>query len=111
SDASGYEKRKAESKARGKLRGRGIASYIEACGIAPSNVVGSLGARAGLYEAANIRVNPTGNVVVYTGSHAHGQGHETTFAQVVSSMLGIPMDQIDISHGDTNRVPFGMGTY
>ncbi|MCK6451032.1 MAG: xanthine dehydrogenase family protein molybdopterin-binding subunit [Alphaproteobacteria bacterium] len=111
SDAAGYEKRKAESKARGKLRGRGIASYIEACGIAPSNVVGSLGARAGLYEAANVRVNPTGNVTVFTGSHAHGQGHETTFAQVVSTMLGIPMDQVEISHGDTNRVPFGMGTY
>ncbi len=111
SDAGGYQQRKAASKAKGKLRGRGIASYIEACGIAPSNVVGSLGARAGLYEAANVRVNPTGNVVVYTGSHSHGQGHETTFAQVVSTMLGIPLDSIDISHGDTNRVPFGMGTY
>ncbi len=111
SDASGYAKRKADSAARGKLRGRGIASYIEACGIAPSNVVGSLGARAGLYEAATVRVNPTGNVVVFTGSHSHGQGHETTFAQVVSDMLGIPMEQVEISHGDTNRVPFGMGTY
>jgi carbon-monoxide dehydrogenase large subunit len=111
SDASGYQQRKAASKAKGRLRGRGIASYIEACGIAPSNVVGSLGARAGLYEAATVRVNPTGNVVVFTGSHSHGQGHETTFAQVVSSMLGIPMDSIEICHGDTNRVPFGMGTY
>jgi carbon-monoxide dehydrogenase large subunit len=111
SDAGGYAKRKAESKARGKLRGRGIASYIEACGIAPSNVVGSLGARAGLYEAATVRVNPTGNITVFTGSHSHGQGHETTFAQVVSDMLGIPMEQVEISHGDTNRVPFGMGTY
>jgi len=111
SDTAGYEKRKAESRARGKLRGRGIASYIEACGIAPSNVVGALGARAGLYEAATVRVNPTGNVTVFTGSHSHGQGHETTFAQVVSDMLGIPMEQVEISHGDTNRVPFGMGTY
>jgi carbon-monoxide dehydrogenase large subunit len=111
SDASGYQQRKAASKAKGRLRGRGIASYIEACGIAPSNVVGSLGARAGLYEAATVRVNPTGNVVVYTGSHSHGQGHETTFAQVVSTMLGIPMDSVEICHGDTNRVPFGMGTY
>ena len=110
-DYAGFQARKDEAAARGKLRGIGIASYIEACGIAPSNVVGALGARAGLYEAATIRVNPTGSVTVLTGSHSHGQGHETTFAQVVSDMLGIDYDSIEIVHGDTDKVPFGMGTY
>lgn len=110
-DVAGFAKRKKESDARGKLRGLGIAGYIEACGIAPSAVVGSLGARAGLYESAVVRVNPTGSVTVLTGSHSHGQGHETTFAQVVSEQLGIPFDQIEIVHGDTAQVPFGMGTY
>lgn len=110
-DYAGFGNRKAASKQAGKLRGIGIASYIEACGIAPSNVVGSLGARAGLYEAATVRVNPTGSVSVMTGSHSHGQGHETTFAQVVSEKLGIDFDSIDIVHGDTDKIPFGMGTY
>ena len=110
-DYAGFEDRKQGSANAGKLRGIGIASYIEACGIAPSNVVGSLGARAGLYEAATIRVNPTGSVSVLTGSHSHGQGHETTFAQVVSEKLGVDFDSIDIVHGDTNKIPFGMGTY
>jgi carbon-monoxide dehydrogenase large subunit len=110
-DVKGFAARKAESKRRGKLRGLGIASYIEACGIAPSSLVGALGARAGLYEAATVRVNPTGNVTVFTGSHSHGQGHETTFAQVVAEMLGCPESAVDIVHGDTARVPFGMGTY
>ncbi len=110
-DYAGFESRKLASKASGKLRGIGISSYIEACGIAPSNVVGALGARAGLYEAATIRVNPTGSVSVYTGSHSHGQGHETTFAQVVSELLGVDYDSVEIVHGDTDKIPFGMGTY
>ncbi len=111
SDAKGFGKRKEESEARGKLRGIGYSTYIEACGIAPSAVVGSLGARAGLYEAANVRVNPTGSVSVFTGSHSHGQGHETTFAQLVADRLGVPFDSVEIVHGDTDRIPFGMGTY
>ena len=110
-DVSGFPARKAASKAKGKLRGLGVASYIEACGIAPSSLVGSLGDRAGLFEAATVRVNPTGSVTVLTGSHSHGQGHETTFAQVVAEKLGIPMESVEIVHGDTNRVPFGLGTY
>ncbi|MEO1721705.1 MAG: xanthine dehydrogenase family protein molybdopterin-binding subunit [Pseudomonadota bacterium] len=110
-DAAGFEARRQESAARGKLRGLGVASYIEACGIAPSSLVGALGARAGLYEAATVRVNPTGSISVFTGSHSHGQGHETTFAQVVAEMLGIAEDQVDIIHGDTARTPMGMGTY
>ncbi|MCS6855061.1 MAG: molybdopterin-dependent oxidoreductase, partial [Elioraea sp.] len=106
-----FEQRRAEAARRGKLRGIGISTYIEACGIAPSAVVGSLGARAGLYEVANIRVNPTGSITVFTGTHSHGQGHETTFAQLVADRFGVPMSQVEIVHGDTAKVPFGMGTY
>jgi carbon-monoxide dehydrogenase large subunit len=110
-DVKGYAARKAESAKRGKLRGLGYACYIEACGIAPSAVAGALGARAGLFEAGEVRVHPTGKVTVFTGSHSHGQGHETTFAQVVAARLGIPIEDVDIQHGDTGKVLFGMGTY
>jgi carbon-monoxide dehydrogenase large subunit len=110
-DVKGYAARKADSAKRGKLRGLGYACYIEACGIAPSAVAGALGARAGLFEAGEVRVHPTGKVTVFTGSHSHGQGHETTFAQVVAARLGIPIDDVDIQHGDTGKVLFGMGTY
>jgi len=110
-DYAGFPARRAAAEKAGKLRGIGVASYIEACGIAPSSLVGALGARAGLYEAATVRVNPTGSVSVMTGSHSHGQGHDTSFAQVVADKLGIAIDQIDIVHGDTAKVPFGMGTY
>ena len=110
-DSAGFEKRKTASAAKGLLRGIGYSSYIEACGIAPSNIAGALGARAGLFECGEIRVHPTGSVTVFTGSHSHGQGHETTFAQVVAARLGIPVENVDIVHGDTGRVPFGMGTY
>jgi carbon-monoxide dehydrogenase large subunit len=110
-DVKGFASRKADAAKRGKLRGIGYASYIEACGLAPSNVAGALGARAGLFEAGEVRVNPTGGVTVFTGSHSHGQGHETTFSQIVASRLGIPIETVEIVHGDTGRVPFGMGTY
>ena len=110
-DMAGFEQRKAASKAQGLLRGVGYSSYIEACGLAPSNIAGALGARAGLFECGEVRVHPTGSVTVFTGSHSHGQGHETTFAQVVASRLGLDPSQVDIVHGDTGRVPFGMGTY
>jgi len=106
-----FESRRAEAKKRGKLRGLGISTYIEACGIAPSAVAGALGARAGLYEAATVRVHPTGGVIVFTGSHSHGQGHETTLAQLVVEKLGVPLESVEIVHGDTDRIPFGMGTY
>jgi len=110
-DYNGFAARKAEAAKRGKLRGIGFSAYIEACGIAPSAVVGSLGAGVGLWESAQIRFNPTGSAQVLTGSHSHGQGHETAFAQVVHEHLGIPFENIDIVHGDTALVPFGMGTY
>jgi carbon-monoxide dehydrogenase large subunit len=110
-DYAGFEQRRKEAAARGKLRGIGLATYIEACGIAPSAVVGSLGARAGLYETGEVRVHPTGSVTVFTGTHSHGQGHETTFAQLVADGLGIPIEQVEVVHGDTSKIPFGMGTY
>ncbi len=110
-EVEGFGARKAASAAKGLKRGIGYSSYIEACGIAPSNIAGALGARAGLFECGEIRVHPTGSVTVFTGSHSHGQGHETTFAQVVAARLGIPVENVDVVHGDTGRVPFGMGTY
>jgi carbon-monoxide dehydrogenase large subunit len=110
-DVGGFAARKAASKAKGLERGIGYSTYIEACGLAPSNIAGALGARAGLFEAGEVRVHPTGKVTIFTGSHSHGQGHETTFAQVVADKLGIGIDDVDIQHGDTGKVLFGMGTY
>jgi carbon-monoxide dehydrogenase large subunit len=110
-DVAGFAGRKAASEAKGMKRGLGYSAYIEACGLAPSNIAGALGARAGLFEAGEVRVHPTGKVTVFTGSHSHGQGHETTFSQVVADKLGIPIEDVDIQHGDTGKVLFGMGTY
>jgi aerobic carbon-monoxide dehydrogenase large subunit len=110
-DYKGIGKRKRDAARHGKLRGIGISAYIEACGIAPSQAVGSLGGGVGLWESAEVRVNPTGSVEILTGSHSHGQGHETTFAQLVSDRLGLPIENISIVHGDTDKVQFGMGTY
>ena len=111
-DLAGFEKRggRVESAA-GKLRGLGLSTWIEACGIAPSNLVGVLGARVGLFDAATVRVNATGNISVMTGAHSHGQGHETVFAQIVAEQLGMPESSVDIVHGDTSKIPFGMGSY
>ena len=110
-DLAGFEARAAESAKNGKLRGLGVNSYIEACGIAPSNLVGVLGSRVGLYDAATVRVNATGNISVMVGAHSHGQGHETAFPQVVADMLGVDPMSVEIVHGDTSKIPFGMGTY
>jgi len=109
-----YEKLKEErtaARSDGKLMGIGFSTYVEACGIAPSAVVGSLGARVGLYDAASIRIHPTGKVTIFVGAHSQGQGHETTFAQIVADSFGIGMDDVDVLNGDTEKVPFGMGTY
>jgi aerobic carbon-monoxide dehydrogenase large subunit len=110
-DYAGFPARREEAKKEGKLRGIGVSCYIEACGIAPSKAVGSLGAGVGLWESAEVRVNPVGTIEILTGSHSHGQGHETTFCQLVADRLGIPIDQVSIVHGDTDKVQFGMGTY
>jgi len=110
-DYAGFAQRRAEAEARGRRRGIGFSCYIEACGLAPSQLAIQLGAGVGLYESGEVRVNPTGTVTVFTGSHSHGQGHETTFAQVVSDKLGIPFENVEVVHGDTGRVEFGLGTY
>ncbi|REJ81208.1 MAG: xanthine dehydrogenase family protein molybdopterin-binding subunit [Acidobacteria bacterium] len=112
----GYDALVAEQAERRKDRTRpqigiGFSNFIEACGLAPSAVVGSLGAQAGQWESADVRVHPTGTVTVYTGSSSHGQGHETTFAQIVADKLGLEVDQVEVVHGDTDKVQFGMGTY
>ncbi len=110
-DVAGFEARRAASATKGKLRGLGLSTWIEACGIAPSNLVGILGARVGLYDAATVRVNATGNVSVMVGAHSHGQSHETVFAQIIATKFGIPESSIEIVHGDTSKIPFGMGSY
>ena len=110
-DYAGFEARQQAAAKRGILRGIGVATYIEACAMAPSVMAGQLGARAGFYESAEVRVHPTGSITVFTGSHSHGQGHETTFAQLVADRLGLAIDKVDVVHGDTGRIPFGMGTY
>ncbi len=110
-DYAGFAARRADAAARGKRRGIGFSAYIEACGIAPSAAVGSLGAGVGLWESGSIRFTPTGTVVVHTGSHSHGQGHETTFAQLIASHLGVEPGNVEVVHGDTAQTPFGMGTY
>jgi carbon-monoxide dehydrogenase large subunit len=110
-DYAGFAARKAKAKSEGRLRGLGVSCYIEACGIAPSKAVGSLGAGVGLWESAEVRVNPVGTIEILTGSHSHGQGHETTFAQLIAERLGVPISQVSIVHGDTDKVQFGMGTY
>ncbi|WP_192257390.1 xanthine dehydrogenase family protein molybdopterin-binding subunit [Mesorhizobium caraganae] len=111
SDYAGFAKRKAAAAKQGKLRGIGMSCYIEACGLAPSSAVGSLGAGVGLWESAEVRVNAVGTIEVLTGSHSHGQGHETTFAQLVNQRFGVPIDSVSIVHGDTDKVQMGMGTY
>jgi aerobic carbon-monoxide dehydrogenase large subunit len=110
-DYVGFEQRRQEAAKRGMLRGIGIATYIEACAMAPSALAGALGARVGFYESAEVRAHPDGSITVFTGSHSHGQGHETTFAQIVAERLNVPIERVDIVHGDTGKVPFGMGTY
>ena len=110
-DYAGLRLRQEELRKEGRYLGIGLASYIEACGLAPSQVAGALGAQAGLYESGSVRMHPTGKVTVFTGSHSHGQGHETTFAQIVAHELGCAIDDVEVVHGDTGRVPFGMGTY
>lgn len=113
-EISGYGDLREEQKskrAEGKLWGVGVSGCIEASGPAPSAVAGSLGSAVGFWESGTVRVHPTGKVTALTGSHAHGQGHETTFAQIVADELNIPLEDIEVVHGDTGRVPFGMGTY
>ena len=111
---SGYRQLRREQetqRAAGKLWGIGVSGCIEASGPAPSAVAGSLGSAVGFWESGTVRVHPSGKVTAFTGSHAHGQGHETTFAQVIADELNVDIADVEIVHGDTGRVPFGMGTY
>ena len=106
-----FTERQQESLKQGKRRGIGISNYVEACAIGPSAIAGVLGADYGLWESATVRFLPTAKLEVVTGSHSQGQGHETTFAQVASSVLGISLEDISVLHGDTRCTPVGMGTY
>ena len=110
-NVAGFQARKAEATSRGKMRGIGYSCFIEACGLAPSAAAGSLGSGVGLWESAEVRVNPVGTIEILTGAHSHGQGHETTFAQLAADRFGVPIDNVSIVHGDTDKVQFGMGTY
>ena len=106
-----FRKEQQEARDKGKLLGIGLSAYVEICGAAPSAVAGTLGARAGLWESANVRIHMTGKVSVFTGASSHGQGHETAFAQLVSSELGIPVEDIDVIHGDTSQIQMGTGSF
>ena len=108
---SDFRKEQQEAREQGKLLGIGLSAYVEICGAAPSAVAGTLGARAGLWESANVRIHMTGKVSVFTGSSSSGQGHETAFAQLVSSELGIPVEDIDVIHGDTSQIQMGTGSF
>jgi carbon-monoxide dehydrogenase large subunit len=110
-DYDGFEQRRSDARVRGKLRGLGLSCYIEACGLSPSRLSGKIGSRIALYESGQVRLNPDGTATVFTGTHSHGQGHETAFAQIVSDILCLPFEDIEIVHGDTARIAFGLGTY
>jgi len=110
-DKEGFAARREASKTAGKLRGFGIGAYIEAAGIGPSAKLAKMGSGFGMWESAEVRVNPTGSVEVLTGCHSHGQSHETTFAQLVADRFGIEVDDVEIIHGDTDKVQFGLGTF
>lgn len=105
--------RRTEARARGKLLGVGLSTYIEVCGVAPSKWIGAVGEGwgAAMWESANIKVHLTGKIVVTMGTQSHGQGHETTYAQIISHELGVPMEDIVVQHSDTQGTPFGYGSY
>lgn len=110
-DYAKFRKEQEAMRKQGKYVGIGLCTYVEITGAAPAQVAASLGAGVALVESAHVRVHPTGKVQVMTGSHAHGQGHETTFAQIVADQLGLAVEDVDVIHGDTDRTPWGAGTY
>ena len=111
SSYAGFEARRIESKKKNRLRGIGLACFVESSGVAPSKLAGMMGARGGFYESAQVRVAPDGSVTAYLGTHNHGQGHETAFAQILAHSLGLSMEKIKIVEGDTAIVPVGTGTF
>jgi carbon-monoxide dehydrogenase large subunit len=110
-DYAGFRQRQAAARSQGKLLGIGMSTYIEICGLAPSKILGAVGGGAGGWESAAVRVHPSGKVTVFTGSSSHGQGHETSFAQIVADDLGVAFDDVEVVHGDTHRVQMGIGTF
>ena len=112
-DLAAFGREQEELRSRGVYRGIGFSTYVEICGLAPSRIAGpgGVGLQAGFWESATLRVHPSGSATLYTGTKPHGQGHETGFAQIVADRLGITPDQVEVIHGDTDRGPFGMGTY
>jgi carbon-monoxide dehydrogenase large subunit len=110
-DLPAFRARQQADRARGIYRGVGFSTYVEMCGLGPSQVAGAVGFQGGLWESATVRVHPTGKVSVFTGASPHGQGEETTFSQLVADRLGIPLEDVEIVHGDTDRIPMGWGTY
>ena len=106
-----FRERQEQAREDGRYLGVGLSAYIEACGIAPSELVGELGAQAGLWESSVVRFQPSGTVTVYVGTSGHGQGHDTTYAQIVADKLGVEYDDIEVEEGDTDEIPQGMGTY
>ena len=95
----------------GRLMGIGVCTYVEICGLGPSQVAGAVGFQGGLWESAIVRFHPTGKVNVMVGSSPHGQGEETTFAQIVAGEVGVDVDDVEVIHGDTDITPMGWGTY
>ncbi|MCF8565316.1 molybdopterin-dependent oxidoreductase [Alicyclobacillus tolerans] len=113
-DMVGYDQLREEQaklRSQGRLLGIGVTTYVEICGLGPSQVAGAVGFQGGLWESATVRVHPTGKVTVFTGASPHGQGEETTFAQIVAERLGVAVDDIEVVHGDTDRIAMGWGTY
>ena len=110
-DYAHFSQRRLDAKRAGRLRGIGMACYVESSGVAPSRFAGALGARTGFFEAALVRVQPDGGIQALLGTHNHGQGHATTMAQILSTRLGVPLAKIDIVEGDTDQVPYGTGTF
>ena len=110
-DYRGFAQRRKHAARAGRLRGIGMACYVESSGVAPSRFAGMLGARTGFFEAASIRVQPDGGIQALLGTHNHGQGHATTLAQILRTRLGVPLGKIEIVEGDTDLVPYGTGTF
>jgi aerobic carbon-monoxide dehydrogenase large subunit len=111
---AGYDalrKTQADRRAKGEHMGIGLCTYAEICGLGPSQVAGAVGFGGGLWESAIVRFHPSGKVHVMVGVKPHGQGEETTFAQIVADELGVPVDDITVFHGDTSQTPMGWGTY
>ncbi|HEU4784283.1 MAG TPA: molybdopterin cofactor-binding domain-containing protein, partial [Ktedonobacterales bacterium] len=110
-DYNGFRQQQQQTRQQGRYQGIGLSTYVEVCGLAPSPAAGAMGFQGGLWEPATVRMLATGKVVVLTGTNPHGQGEETTFAQLVADQLGVAVEDVDVVHGDTGAIPMGWGTY